>query len=78
MVSKARTALRELERKDFVLMNIKASDVVSHDGDPRRKIEVIERLDSMAKVLRDGLTRGGGDRLLRRPLHSGGANRSFR
>jgi 2,3-bisphosphoglycerate-independent phosphoglycerate mutase len=58
MVSKARTALKELERKDFVLMNVKASDIVSHDGDFRRKIEVIERLDAMAKVLRDGLPEG--------------------
>jgi 2,3-bisphosphoglycerate-independent phosphoglycerate mutase len=39
-------------------MNVKASDVVSHDGDPRRKIEVIERLDGMAKVLREGLPEG--------------------
>lgn len=58
MVSKARTALRELERKDFVLMNVKAADIVSHDGDARRKIEVIERLDSVAKVLREGLPEG--------------------
>jgi 2,3-bisphosphoglycerate-independent phosphoglycerate mutase len=39
-------------------MNIKAPDVVSHDGDPRRKIEVIERLDEMAVVLREGLPEG--------------------
>jgi 2,3-bisphosphoglycerate-independent phosphoglycerate mutase len=58
MESKARTALQELKRKDFVLMNIKASDVVSHDGDPRGKIEVIERLDGMARVLREGLPPG--------------------
>jgi 2,3-bisphosphoglycerate-independent phosphoglycerate mutase len=58
MVSKARTALKELERKDFVIMNVKASDVVSHDGDPQRKIEVIERLDAMAEVLRSGLPEG--------------------
>jgi 2,3-bisphosphoglycerate-independent phosphoglycerate mutase len=58
MESKARTALDELKRKDFVIMNIKASDVASHDGDPRRKIEVIERLDLMAKILREGLPEG--------------------
>lgn len=58
MISKASTALRELERKDFVLMNVKASDIVSHDGDASRKVEVIERLDAMAKVLRDGLPEG--------------------
>lgn len=58
MVSKATTALRELDRKDFVIMNIKAPDVVSHDGDPRRKIDVIERLDEMAITLREGLPEG--------------------
>jgi 2,3-bisphosphoglycerate-independent phosphoglycerate mutase len=58
MVAKARIALKELERKDFVLMNIKASDVVSHDGDARRKVEIIERLDGMANVLREGLPEG--------------------
>lgn len=58
MEAKARAALRELERKDFVLMNIKAPDVVSHDGDYLRKVEVIERLDGMAKVLREGLPEG--------------------
>ena len=58
MVAKAHTALKELKRKDFVLMNVKASDVVSHDGDPLRKIEVIERLDGMAMVLREGLPEG--------------------
>ncbi|MDW5563659.1 MAG: 2,3-bisphosphoglycerate-independent phosphoglycerate mutase [Methanomassiliicoccus sp.] len=58
MVSKARTALRELERKDFVLINVKAPDIVSHDGDVMAKVEVIERLDDMAGVLRDGLPEG--------------------
>ncbi len=58
MASKANTALRELERKDFVLMNVKAADIVSHDGNARRKIEVIERLDSMAGILKDGLPEG--------------------
>lgn len=58
MTSKAYTTLRELERKDFVLMNIKAADIVSHDGDAGRKIEIIGRLDSMARILRDGLPEG--------------------
>jgi 2,3-bisphosphoglycerate-independent phosphoglycerate mutase len=58
MVSKASTALKELGRKDLVLMNVKAADIVSHDGDALKKVEVIERLDTMAKVLRDGLPEG--------------------
>lgn len=58
MISKARTALRELERKDLVLMNVKAPDIVSHDGNARAKVEIIERLDVMAGVLRDGRPEG--------------------
>lgn len=58
MEAKACAALRELERKDFVLMNVKASDVSSHDGDPRRKIEIIERLDGMARTIREGIPPG--------------------
>lgn len=58
MLSKARTALQELERKDLVLMNVKASDIVSHDGDAMGKVEVIGRLDAMAGVLREGLPEG--------------------
>ncbi|WP_019176885.1 2,3-bisphosphoglycerate-independent phosphoglycerate mutase [Methanomassiliicoccus luminyensis] len=58
MEAKARVALRELEKKDFVLMNVKATDVASHDGDARTKVEVIERLDKMAKVIREGIPPG--------------------
>lgn len=58
MMSKAKTALKELDRKDLVLMNIKAADIASHDGDHRRKIEVIGRLDEMAGDLRKGLPEG--------------------
>lgn len=58
MEAKACAALRELERKDFVLMNVKATDINSHDGDPRRKIESIERLDAMAKIIREGIPQG--------------------
>ena len=58
MDAKACAALRELERKDFVLMNVKATDVNSHDGDPRSKIESIERLDSMAKIIKDSAPEG--------------------
>jgi len=58
MESKARTAIRELGRKDFVIMNVKASDIASHDGDHNRKIEVIERLDGMARIIREELPEG--------------------
>jgi 2,3-bisphosphoglycerate-independent phosphoglycerate mutase len=58
MLSKANVALRELERKDLVLMNVKAPDIASHDGNARLKVEVIERLDAMAGSLKDGLPEG--------------------
>jgi 2,3-bisphosphoglycerate-independent phosphoglycerate mutase len=58
MLSKANVALRELERKDLVLMNVKAPDIASHDGNARLKVEVIERLDLMAGSLKDELPEG--------------------
>jgi 2,3-bisphosphoglycerate-independent phosphoglycerate mutase len=58
MLSKAKVALRELERKDLVMMNVKAPDIASHDGNARLKVEVIERLDAMAGSLKDGLPEG--------------------
>lgn len=52
MAAKAKAAVRLLGSKDLVLVNVKAADIASHDGDFRRKIEVIERIDSMAGVIR--------------------------
>jgi len=55
MIAKAKAAIHQLESKDFVLMNIKAADIASHDGDPAKKVEVIETpgrkwLDSCARI----------------------------
>ena len=58
MTAKARAALEQLNTHDFVLMNIKAADIVSHDGDPQGKIKVIERLDDMAGFIRQNLPEG--------------------
>ena len=55
MKAKARAAIEELKRKDFVLMNVKAADITSHDGDAKAKVEVIERIDAMVGELRAGL-----------------------
>jgi 2,3-bisphosphoglycerate-independent phosphoglycerate mutase len=55
MKAKAKAALQQLETHDFVLMNVKASDIVSHDGDAQGKVKVIERLDEMAGILRNEL-----------------------
>ncbi len=53
MEAKARAALEALKTYDFLLMNVKATDIASHDGDPNKKVEVIEQLDKMAAILRD-------------------------
>ena len=55
MIAKAKAAMHQLESKDFVLMNIKAADIASHDGDPVKKVEIIERLDDMAGFMRQNL-----------------------
>ena len=52
MVGKAHAALDLLGSKDLVLVNVKAADIASHDGDFRKKIEVTERIDRMIGVLR--------------------------
>lgn len=58
MVGKMRAALRLLDSRDLVLVNVKAADIASHDGDFKKKIEVIECLDSMIGALRQNLPSG--------------------
>jgi 2,3-bisphosphoglycerate-independent phosphoglycerate mutase len=58
MLAKANSAIRMLDKKDLVLMNIKAPDIASHDGDYRGKVRIIERLDKMAGLLRKELADG--------------------
>ncbi|RMF89265.1 MAG: hypothetical protein D6733_06675 [Methanobacteriota archaeon] len=45
-------ALEAAEDYDFVLLNIKPADDASHDGDPDRKIAVIEEIDRAAAAFR--------------------------
>ncbi|MCL2509813.1 MAG: 2,3-bisphosphoglycerate-independent phosphoglycerate mutase [Methanomassiliicoccaceae archaeon] len=52
-VSKAKAAMETLKEYDFVLMNVKAPDVCGHDGDPKKKCNVVERLDEMAGYFKD-------------------------
>ncbi|OGP20678.1 MAG: cofactor-independent phosphoglycerate mutase [Deltaproteobacteria bacterium GWA2_65_63] len=42
---KAEYALRELERKDFVLIHVEAPDEAGHNGNVEDKIRTIERID---------------------------------
>ena len=55
MIAKAKCALETLKRYDFVLMNVKASDVAGHDGAARAKCDVVSRLDEMAGFIRENM-----------------------
>ncbi len=46
-------AIKALETYDFVLVNIKAPDIAGHDRLPRRKVEVMERIDEAVGYLLD-------------------------
>lgn len=49
--AKGEAALRLLESHDFVLVNVKAGDVASHDGDFRMKVQVVENIDMMLGII---------------------------
>ncbi len=40
-------AVKALSTSDFVLVNVKGTDVAAHDGDFKAKIEMIEKIDQM-------------------------------
>ncbi|MCS7115816.1 MAG: 2,3-bisphosphoglycerate-independent phosphoglycerate mutase [Nitrososphaerota archaeon] len=46
-LAKAKAAVQALKENDFVFLHVKAPDVTSHDGDPKQKVQVIEKIDSM-------------------------------
>jgi 2,3-bisphosphoglycerate-independent phosphoglycerate mutase len=46
-LAKAKAAVQSLKKHDFVLLHVKASDVASHDGKVKLKIEIIEKIDKM-------------------------------
>lgn len=49
---KIAAAVKELERKDFVLVNIKGADEAAHDGNAEEKVKFIERIDeSLVPIL---------------------------
>jgi 2,3-bisphosphoglycerate-independent phosphoglycerate mutase len=47
------TALKALEDRDFLLLNIKEPDEAAHDMNPERKIELIEAIDEALAPLLD-------------------------
>jgi 2,3-bisphosphoglycerate-independent phosphoglycerate mutase len=46
-LAKAKATVQALKTHDFVLLHIKATDVASHDGNARLKMEVIGKIDRM-------------------------------
>jgi len=46
-MAKAKAVVQALRNSDFVLLHVKATDVASHDGNAKLKIEVIEKIDGM-------------------------------
>jgi 2,3-bisphosphoglycerate-independent phosphoglycerate mutase len=41
------TPVKALKSNDFVLLHVKATDVASHDGNAKLKVEAIEKVDEM-------------------------------
>jgi len=46
-VAKAESAVQALKTYDFLLLHVKATDVASHDGNTKQKVELIEKIDHM-------------------------------
>ncbi len=55
MIAKMNATIKALKNHDFVLVNIKATDIAGHDMDPLKKVEVIERMDEAIGHLFDNL-----------------------
>jgi 2,3-bisphosphoglycerate-independent phosphoglycerate mutase len=52
MIAKVEAAMGALDSKDFVYVNVKASDICGHDGQAEEKVKVVERLDEMLGTVR--------------------------
>ncbi|MGD0159429.1 MAG: 2,3-bisphosphoglycerate-independent phosphoglycerate mutase [Candidatus Bathyarchaeia archaeon] len=52
-MAKARAAVEALKTNDFVLVHVKATDVASHDGNFKLKIEVVQKIDEMLRFMLD-------------------------
>ncbi len=58
MNAKLKAALKALETNDLVFVNIKAADLCGHDGDPKGKAKVVERIDRAMALVKKGLPEG--------------------
>lgn len=50
-LAKAEAAVRALKSYDFVLIHVKATDLAGHDYNPRKKVEVIQSIDSLIEYI---------------------------
>jgi 2,3-bisphosphoglycerate-independent phosphoglycerate mutase len=53
MMAKGKAAISAIENHDFVLLHIKACDILGHDGDAKGKVDTIERLDEMLGIIKE-------------------------
>jgi 2,3-bisphosphoglycerate-independent phosphoglycerate mutase len=51
IMSMGRAVIKGLKDHNFVLCNIKGCDIAGHDGDPRAKVEFIQRIDEVVGML---------------------------
>lgn len=69
--AKARYALKQLGKKDFVYVHVEAPDEASHSGDSLAKVEAIERFDTLLLGnLLEGLAASNDYRILIVPDHA--------
>jgi len=54
-VAKAKSTVQALKACDFVLLHVKATDVASHDGNIKQKVELIEKIDHMIGYVLDNI-----------------------
>jgi len=57
-MAKAKATVQALKTNDFVLLHVKATDVASHDGNIKQKIELIEKIDSMLSYVLNNIDLG--------------------
>lgn len=54
-VAKANATVEALRDYDFVFTHFKATDTASHDGDPKKKVAMIQKLDNMVSHIMAGI-----------------------
>ncbi len=54
-MAKAKATVQALKTNDFVTLHVKATDVASHDGNIKQKIDLIEKIDRMLEYILDNI-----------------------